>query len=101
MNAENLSTEALLAELKKRKVEEAMSIDEKIAEMTPKPILSDPNLAGLISICTDYVQDEVEKGWVDEDLSHYIFEEAMTTIMGKDVFDRLRAIEKLKKQKTN
>lgn len=95
----NLSTEQLLEELKKRKAQEAMTIDEKIAEMTPKPILSDPNLDGLISICTDYVNESIQNGWVDEDLPHYIFETALQTIMGRDVFDKIREIEKLKNQK--
>jgi hypothetical protein len=101
----NLSTEQLLEELKKRKAQEAMSIDEKIAEMTPnshsywKSATFDGRLDGLRTICEEYINETIANGWVDEDLSHYIFEEALQSMMGRDVFEKLREIEKLKKQK--
>lgn len=97
MDLNNLSTEELLEELKKRKVEEAMSIEERIFEIKPKPV-SDPNLTSLTKICVDYVNDRLTN-YIDDDFEHYIFEEAMKSIMGTDVFDKLRQIEKLKSGK--
>ena len=101
----NLSTEELLQELKKLMVEEAMSLEERIFEIKPKPV-NNPDLTSLTKICVDYVNDRLKSEYIDDDSEHYlylircnlIFEEAIMTIMGKDVFDRFRQIDKLKKE---
>ena len=34
-----------------------------------------------------YINDLAEKGYVDDDLEHYIFEAVMTMVFGKNVWD--------------
>ena len=72
-NLKNLTTEEILNELKKRNVEEAFTIDEKIKNLTPK-VISNPDMTSLNKICQDYVNEYIKyNGNVDEDISHYIF----------------------------
>lgn len=51
-----------------------------------RPLLIEtPDLTKLRSLCTGYI-DALEKGEHDDDTEHYIFEEAMMTLFGADVF---------------
>ena len=34
-----------------------------------------------------YIDELAEKGWVDDDLEHYIFEAVMEMVFGKNVWD--------------
>lgn len=54
----------------------------------------DININGLHDAVTDYVNKVLEKGEYPEDSDdeHYIFEEALKTIYGKDVFKKLNGI---------
>lgn len=44
----------------------------------------------LKKLCEEYFRLDSEGEYVDEDLEHYIFEAAMETTLGKDVWERLR-----------
>lgn len=58
---------------------------EKPKQLSEKEI----DLSGLKGICQQYIEfyDNDDKYYEDNDYSHYIFEKAMTTIFGEDVFD--------------
>ena len=74
----DLSTEELKAELLRRENEEK-------ASAKPKAI-SDPPFTNLRKMCQDYIDGLANDGYVDDDLDHYIFETAMTTLYGDDVW---------------
>lgn len=77
MMLENISTDDLQAELERRK---------KVH--SPKPAqVQIVNLEPLWKLCTAYINDLDEKGYVDEDHSHYIFEAAMEVFYGKGVWN--------------
>lgn len=40
----------------------------------------------LRNICQAYIDELDEKGWADDDTTHYIFEAAMEAVFGKDVW---------------
>ena len=75
----DVSTERLQAELKRR--EEA----EKQAQKPQQ--LKEVDLTGLRRVCQEYIDSLANDGWVDDDLSYYIYEEAMQAIFGEDVFE--------------
>lgn len=52
----------------------------------PEPV-EHPELAGLIDCCKSYIEEVKEHGECDSDTRHYIFEEAMQAIYGKNIFD--------------
>ena len=64
---------------------------KKMAISKPEQILS-PDLEPLRSICRDYINDLSENGYVDEDHAHYIFEIAMTTIYGENVWNFINTV---------
>jgi hypothetical protein len=72
------STEDLQAELKKRQ-----EAEQELAK--PKQLASQ-NFEPLQKICQDYIDDLANKGYVDEDHSHYIFETAMNCVFGSEVW---------------
>ena len=76
---EQFTDEQLKAELERR---------EKEAKQKAKPQqLEELNLARLRKICQDYI-DEVERdAWASEDTRHYIYEIALETVFGEDVFN--------------
>ena len=75
---DEMSDAELQAELLRRK---------KAKEDAEKPkLLQTPHLTGLINTCQIYIDDASEHGRVDEDTAHYVFEEAMKALYGKDVF---------------
>lgn len=51
----------------------------------PEP-LENPDYTNLRDTCKGYLNELHEKGYANEDYSHYIFEEAMNAIYGKDVW---------------
>ena len=56
---------------------------------SPEPLLN-PDFSGVTDLCKQYIQ-LVEDRTGDEDksdLKQYIFEEAMTAVYGKDIFDK-------------
>lgn len=65
------STEALLAEIAKRK---------KLEENKPKP-LNSPNFDKLIEACELFIEN-LSSGRVDEDDRNFIFEEAISAVYG-------------------
>lgn len=75
---ENMSTATLQEEIDNRQ-------KKKMAMSKPNQI-SDPDLKPLRNICRGYINDLSKNGYVNEDHSHYIFEVAMTTVYGKNVW---------------
>lgn len=74
----NFSTEQLQAEIDQR-------LKAKINEGKPKQ-LPDKNFDNLIAMCQDYIDQVADKGWVDDDLKHYIFEAAMGAVFGDEIW---------------
>ena len=77
-NVDEMSEVELTEELLRRK-------KAREAAETPK-LLENPDLTGLIRTCQGYIAD-VKKGRTDEDDPHYIYEEALKALYGKDVFN--------------
>lgn len=95
MGLESKSTEELLEELRKRQAIESKSIEERVKEMTPKPI-ENPDLSSLTKLCEEYIKSSMDDDYVDDDMDNWMTETAMQTIMGRDVYERLRAAKKLR-----
>jgi hypothetical protein len=57
--------------------------------MEKPKILENPDISRLVKICQEYMDfvDNDEEYYEDNDYDHYIFEEAMSTLFGKRVFD--------------
>jgi len=57
--------------------------------MEKPKILENPDISRLVKICQKYMDfvDNDEEYYEDNDYDHYIFEEAMSTLFGKRVFD--------------
>lgn len=71
---ENISTREL------EKESERQTREEK-----PRSI-DNPDITRLQNICCEYINDLASDGYVDEDYEQYIFEAAMETVFGKDVW---------------
>jgi len=55
---------------------------------TEKPtMIETPDLKELKKICQDYINSIATDEWVDEDYPHYIYEVAIETLFGKNVWD--------------
>ena len=52
---------------------------------TPKQLLN-PNLTELRNVCQSRIDEVLEGNGSDSDTPHYIYETAMTTIFGADIF---------------
>lgn len=52
----------------------------------PSP-LEEPDFSGLISLCKSYLNEVEQRKYPDSNTQHYIFEEAMKAVYGKDVWD--------------
>lgn len=76
MPLENYSIEQLEKELEKRKHEK-----NKKPEM-----LINLDFSFLVKVCQEYI-DNTHENYYEEDLQHYIFEEAMKACYGKDIFN--------------
>jgi len=102
MSLENLSDEALLKELEKRKIKADLDhknlLEKKIEEIRPRP-LDKPNLEQVIAMCEEYVDKSIKGEYIDEDFGQYLEETTMQAIMGNDVYKKLSEISKMKKQK--
>lgn len=83
INLRGVPKDALVAELKRREQEER-------EELKPRPLNKvDRELHPLLVVCMQYIDDLWNKGYVDEDLNHYIFEAAMEYIYGKEIFEKI------------
>lgn len=49
--------------------------------------LKEIDFGSLIELCQEYVDDLEKHGYVDDDVSHYIFEAAMQSVFGFGVWD--------------
>ena len=52
--------------------------------------LSDPDFTELKKTCQEYIDSYADNGFVDDDLEHYIFEEALGAIFGNHVWQWIR-----------
>ena len=66
---------------------------KEIKPEVPEP-LENPDYTNLIDTCKGYLKELNDKGYANEDYSHYIFEEAMNAIFGKDVWIFINKINK-------
>lgn len=77
----NLSTEELQAELERRQQE------QKEANK-PKMITEGIDLAELVITCQEYIDNLFKGEYFDrDDYQHYIYEEALKALYGKDIFN--------------
>lgn len=52
-----------------------------------KPIIIDsPDLSALKKMCQEYIDAIADDEYIDDDFNHYIFECALSTFFGKDVW---------------
>lgn len=82
---ENVSTQELQAELKRRQAELEQEEKEQAIAEKPKQ-LEIANLDSLRKICQEYIDELDSKEFVDEDYDNYIYEVALECIFGKDVW---------------
>lgn len=76
---QKLSDDELQAELSRRK---------DVQRRSGKPhMLQNPNYKILRSTCQEHIDQLYDKQWVNDDMSHYIFEAAMMALFGADVWD--------------
>jgi hypothetical protein len=55
--------------------------------MAEKPdMIEFPDFTELKKICQSYIEEVAKGDYVDEDFPHYIFETAITTLFGNDVW---------------
>ena len=79
-----ISTEELQKEIDKRKEEERKgSLPKPLQVLDTKP---------LQIICQKYIEDLSKNGYARDDADHYIFETAMETVFGKDVWKFVNSI---------
>lgn len=76
------SDEQLEEELKRRQTRKKLD--------KPEPV-EKPSLVQLCRLCREYIDELDEKGYVDDDMNHYIFEAAMEACFGKDVWNYINA----------
>jgi len=63
---------------------------------TPKQ-LENPDFKKLKESCLEYIQEIANSGYIkDDDLDHYIFEDALEAIYGKDIWDFINYEEDIK-----
>lgn len=85
-NLQNLSDDVLKAELERR---------VKIAKENNKPKpLTVIDLKPLSEVCRQYIDDLDHNGWADEDYTHFIYETAVETIYGKDIWDWINSVKR-------
>lgn len=49
-----------------------------------------PDLSSLVKVCEEYIELTLQGEEEDSDLPHYIFEEALKALYGKDIFKKLQ-----------
>lgn len=76
---QSISDARLEEELARRKAK-AAKVDAR-----PQPV-KEPDLSKLITMTQDYLKGLAENGFTDDDSKHYIYEEAMMALYGRDVF---------------
>ncbi len=81
----NISTENLQAEIDRRQ-----KVKEK--RLIPK-LIETPDIKPLQTICQNYTNELIKNGYVRDDLEHYIFETAMETVFGKNVWQFINSFD--------
>lgn len=77
INLKNLTDEQLEREIERRKLNKSIPVPEPLTE---------PNWLPVYKMVLDYISQLDAQGWVDDDLQHYIFEAAMESVYGDDVW---------------
>lgn len=72
------------------KVEEEIKKLKERWKNVPK-VVSKPDLKGLIDVCKEYIETIKIDGRHMKDGEHWIFEEALMAIYGRDIFDWVNA----------
>lgn len=67
-------------------LEKAIEIKKQIQNMTIPKIVDHPTFDKLQKCCESYIQEIMDKGGVDSNSDHYIFECAMEAYYGNDIF---------------
>ena len=80
----DVSTYKLVEELKQRGFD--ISVPSKPSALTS------PNYAALRKVCQSYIDEVGSTGFAGEDSKQYVFESAMTTFFGSDVWDYINAM---------
>lgn len=75
-----------LDDLLKQKAEIEKQISEFNKLNKPEPV-KNPNFNNLIEQCVDYIDQIEEHEWIDSDWSHYVTEEALKAVFGKDIYE--------------
>ena len=65
-----------------QEIEEELERRKK-AKMFPKP-LDNPDFSRLINMAKKEIEHLINEGYASKDFDHYVYEEAMTAIYGKD-----------------
>lgn len=81
INLKDLTDEQLEREIERRKRAKSIPI--------PKP-LSKPNWFPVFQLCLDYINQLDKQDWVDSDMKQYIWEAAMESVYGKDIWEFIK-----------
>ena len=79
------TTKELEVELERRNIK---------ARLPPPPQLDAPDFTMLRTIARDGLADAHEKGYVDKNFDHYIYETALTALYGEQIWQWLRTVER-------
>lgn len=82
MNLNDLTDEQLHEELDRRK-----TLKDKLSKPVP---VKNPDFVPVIGLCNTYVNMLHDRGHVDDDMAHYIYEAAVEAVFGKDVWPWIR-----------
>jgi len=82
MDPIDLTDEQLQEELAKRKTQRR--------EVAKPGLLDSPDLSNLQKLCQGYIDKLARGEYCDEDYDHWVYEEALTTLFGEDVWDWIR-----------
>ncbi len=82
-----------LTHISKEELEEELAKRAKAKKEAMFPPIANPDLTSLIKTCQANI-NEMLADEEDTDTEHYIYEEAMQAIFGKDVFNRIREAKK-------
>jgi len=83
-----------IAELKAKQVEILNEqLKEKVSLIKP---LDNPSIESIIQFAKDYAKDYIENGNPSEDFDDYALETIVISIYGRDFYDKMREIKRIK-----
>jgi len=94
LEAETIGQATILGDKMLNDVSQVVEIERdksKVCDLSRPQLIENPDLTALKANC-EAVMDEIEKeGYSDEDNPHYVYEVAMKTLYGDNVFDYINA----------